>query len=100
MKRYDLSEARIYVGTYAKYNEGSLRGKWIDLSECYDQDEFMEVCHELHQDEEEPELMFQDWENIPEELIDEGWKSHTNLTHPGKYFRPSKVKIMRPTSPK
>ena len=31
---------------------------------------------------------------------DEGWKSHTNLTHPGKYFRPSKVKIMRPTSPK
>ena len=22
------------------------------------------------------------------------WKSHTNLTHPGKYFRPSKVKIM------
>ena len=32
----------------------------------------MEVCHELHQDEEEPELMFQDWENIPEELIDEG----------------------------
>ena len=72
MERYDLSEARIYVGTYAKYNEGSLRGKWIDLSECYDQDEFMEVCHELHQDEEEPELMFQDWGNIPEELIDEG----------------------------
>ena len=30
----------------------------------------------------------------------ECWKSHTNLTHPGKYFRPSKVKIMRPTSPK
>ena len=28
------------------------------------------------------------------------WKSHTNLTHPGKYFRPSKVKIMKPTSPK
>ena len=28
------------------------------------------------------------------------WKSHTNLTHPGKYFRPSKVKIMSPTSPK
>ena len=71
MERYDLSEARIYVGTYAKYNEGSLRGKWIDLSECYDQDEFMEVCHELHQDEEEPELMFQDWGNIPDSLIDE-----------------------------
>ena len=32
--------------------------------------------------------------------IKDKWKSHTNLTHPGKYFRPSKVKIMRPTSPK
>ena len=42
METMDLSEARIYVGTYAKYNEGSLRGKWIDLSDCYDQDEFME----------------------------------------------------------
>ncbi|WP_018108724.1 antirestriction protein ArdA [Bacteroides propionicifaciens] len=72
METKDLSEARIYVSTYGKYNEGSLKGKWIDLSSCYDHDEFMEVCHELHQDEEEPELMFQDWENIPEELIDEG----------------------------
>ena len=32
--------------------------------------------------------------------VNPSWKSHTNLTHPGKYFRPSKVKIMRPTSPK
>ena len=28
------------------------------------------------------------------------WKSHTNLTHAGKYFRPSKVKITSPTLPK
>ena len=28
------------------------------------------------------------------------WKSHTNSTHSGKYSRPSKVKIMRPISPK
>lgn len=27
-----LSEPRIYVGTYAKYNEGSIFGKWMDLS--------------------------------------------------------------------
>ena len=43
-------------------------------------------------------------EHHPERLHDTEfittWKSHTNLTHPGKYFRPSKVKIMRPTSPK
>ena len=24
---------RIYVGTYAKYNDGSIDGKWIDISE-------------------------------------------------------------------
>ena len=37
---------------------------------------------------------------LAKESVDTCWKSHTNLTHPGKYFRPSKVKIMRPTSPK
>ena len=36
----------------------------------------------------------------PKDYVLSIWKSHTNLTHPGKYFRPSKVKIMRPTSPK
>ena len=40
-------------------------------------------------------------QHIPSILtVGVSWKSHTNLTHPGKYFRPSKVKIMRPTSPK
>ena len=37
---------------------------------------------------------------LEEIKLNDDWKSHTNLTHPGKYFRPSKVKIMRPTSPK
>ena len=37
---------------------------------------------------------------LPDPSSPARWKSHTNLTHPGKYFRPSKVKIMRPTSPK
>ena len=35
----------------------------------------------------------------PNKSIEE-WKSHTNLTHAGKYFRPSKVKITSPTLPK
>ena len=39
-------------------------------------------------------------DEIDEKKREDVWKSHTNLTHPGKYFRPSKVKIMRPTSPK
>ena len=71
----DFSEASIYVGTYGKYNAGSLFGKWFDLSDFADKDEFMEACAELHKDESEPEFMFQDWENIPEELIGESWLS-------------------------
>ena len=39
-------------------------------------------------------------ERVNENTFITAWKSHTNLTHPGKYFRHSKVKIMRPTSPK
>lgn len=70
-----LSEAAIYVGTYKKYNEGSLFGKWLKLSDYTDQQDFFEACIKLHADEEDPELMFQDYENIPEQLIDECWIS-------------------------
>jgi antirestriction protein len=70
-----LSEAHIYVGTYAKYNEGSIFGKWMDLSDFSDKSEFLAACRELHQDESDPELMFQDWENIPSALISESWLS-------------------------
>ena len=72
MERYELSEARIYVGTYAKYNTGSLQGEWVELSDFYDLDGFIEHCAEIHKDEKEPEYMFQAWEEIPEGLIDEG----------------------------
>ena len=68
----DLNKARIYVGTYRKYNKGSLQGEWVDMADFYDLEEFRERCVEIHNDEKEPEYMFQDWENIPESLIDEG----------------------------
>ena len=55
----------VYVGTYAKYNDGSLFGMWVDLVKCGDYDTFMEVCHNLHADEEDPELMYQDYECFP-----------------------------------
>lgn len=54
-------ETKIYVGTYHKYNNGSIQGAWIDL-ENLDKDEFYLKCQELHKDEEDPEFMFQDWE--------------------------------------
>ena len=75
MKTYDLSEAKIYVGTYGKYNNGSLFGAWLDLSDYADKEEFYEACRELHKDEEDAEFMFQDWENVPEGLISESWLS-------------------------
>ena len=65
------TEARVYVGTYAKYNSGDLTGKWLDLSEYSDRDAFLDACRELHADESDPELMFQDHEGIPEGMISE-----------------------------
>lgn len=59
---------KLYVGTYAKYNSGSLGGKWLDLDDFADADEFEEACRKLHEDEDDPELMFQDAE------YDHGWE--------------------------
>ena len=55
----------LYVGTYAKYNNGSIEGAWLKLSDYMDAKEFYEACNELHADEEDPELMFQDFDNFP-----------------------------------
>ena len=69
---HDLEEPSVYVGTYGKYNgEWGIWGKWISLVKCGDYDTFMEVCHTLHADEEDPELMFQDYENFPERFYSE-----------------------------
>lgn len=65
------NDPMVYVGTYAKYNNGSLEGEWVNLSDFSDKDDFIEYCLELHSDEEEPELMFQDYENVPKNLISE-----------------------------
>ena len=62
---------KVYVGTYKKYNEGSLQGKWIDLTDFESLDDFLAHCAEIHSDEEDPEFMFQDWENDPGSFISE-----------------------------
>lgn len=63
--------ARLYVGTYAKYNSGSIAGKWLDLEDYADDDDFIEACKELHKDEHDPELMFQDFEGFPKAFYSE-----------------------------
>lgn len=75
MDANDLIEAKVYVGTYKKYNQGSLFGKWLELSNYADKEEFYQDCLELHEDEQDPELMFQDHEGIPQGLINESWIS-------------------------
>jgi len=66
----------VYVGTYGKYNSGSLKGEWVNLDNFDSREEFLEYCREtLHADERDAELMFQDWENIPEGFISESYIS-------------------------
>ena len=71
-KAYLNSDApALYVGTYAKYNSGSLSGMWVDLTTFYDCDDFLTFCNALHADAEDPELMFQDYEAFPKKWYDE-----------------------------
>ena len=69
---YENSNPAVYCGTYAKYNNGSLYGMWIDLSTFENYHDFMEFCNRLHANEAEPELMFQDYEHYPEQWYCEG----------------------------
>ena len=55
----------IYVGTYGKYNDGSLCGLWIDLTTFDDCEDFVNFCKAIHADEEDPELDAQDRECLP-----------------------------------
>lgn len=72
LKEYEMTgEAGLYVGTYKKYNEGSLFGMWIDLEQFADAEDFFEVCRQLHGDESDPEFMFQDFQGFPEEFYHE-----------------------------
>ena len=57
-----LDTFSIYVGTYAKYNNGSLHGAWLELSDYSNYDELLQAMQELHQDEQDPEFMIQDYE--------------------------------------
>jgi len=67
----EKSDPSVYVGSYGKYNNGSLKGAWLNLADCADKEAFLAACAELHKDEHDPELMFQDHEGIPEGMISE-----------------------------
>ena len=61
----------VYVGTWHKYNCGSIAGRWFDLTTFDDERDFFAACRALHQDEADPELMFQDYEGFPGNMASE-----------------------------
>ena len=66
-----ILNAAVYVGTYRKYNEGSIDGKWLKPADYTTKWNFVKACKELHADEHDPEFMFQDYENVPAGMISE-----------------------------
>lgn len=68
---YENETPAVYIGTYGKYNEGSLFGCWVDLTTFESYDELLEFGERLHADEADPELMFQDYECFPREYYGE-----------------------------
>ena len=74
-------EPAAYVGTYGKYNEGSLRGLWVNLSTFNDYDEFINFCKAIHADETDPELMAQYFEGFPKPYYNEGFISEANFNN-------------------
>ena len=61
-----MKNPRIYVGTWAKYNAGSLSGEWLALRDYDNYSELCEVMRAIHEDEIDPEPMIQDCEDFPE----------------------------------
>ena len=79
--KHQSDSPAIYCGTYGKYNEGSLFGMWVNVSTFDSYEDFVNFCKAIHADENEPELMYQDGENIPDSLCSEsmGEEEFNNL---------------------
>ena len=67
--------ARVYVGTWKKYNEGNLYGAWLDLADYETYEEFIKACKKLHNDEQDAEIMIQDSEEFPDGMSITDWLS-------------------------
>lgn len=71
--------ARVYVGTYGKYNSGSIAGGWLDLSNYASYGDFLKACKNLHKNERDPEFMIQDTEDFPDGLSCMEWLSEQDF---------------------
>lgn len=66
-----VTQPAVYVGTYHKYNGGSIAGAWLTLTDYDDEASFYAACRALHANEADPGLMFQDIEGIPDAFASE-----------------------------
>ena len=72
----------IYCGTYGKYSgEKGICALWIALTTFNDYDDFVNFCNAIHADEEDPELMAQDYEGFPRQWYNEGFMSEDDFDH-------------------
>ena len=71
--------ASVYVGTYGKYNNGSLAGGWLDLADYPKYSDFLAACRKLHKNERDPEFMIQDTEDFPDGLSCMEWLSEQDF---------------------
>ena len=51
----------------------------VDLSSFNSYDEFIDFCKAIHADEEDPELMAQDYEGFPRQWYNEGFMSEDDF---------------------
>lgn len=58
----DLDNLKIYVGTYKKFNEGCLFGKWLSLSDYSNYNELLKAMKDLHNNEKDPKFLFLNWQ--------------------------------------
>ena len=69
--KHESDSPALYCGTYGKYNSGNLSGMWVTVSTFDSYEDFKTFCLAIHADEEDPEIMCQDGENIPDSLCSE-----------------------------
>lgn len=68
MAKYNILEAKSFVATYYK---GAGSGKWFTLSDYANKADFEKACFEYHNDERQPELMFQHSGDVPQSMASE-----------------------------
>lgn len=82
----EMTHPAVYVGTYKKYNNGSLYGEWVDLTKFATYEDFMRYIRNLHKDERNPEFMMQDFEGYPGEWYYESGMSKDTFDKIKEYW--------------